>query len=109
MTSVDKFCSSCGKPIKAASELCPNCDVRQFDASSPVSSMENKSPKSLVVAVFMCLFAGGLGIHRFYVGKPGTGFFMLFTLGGLGIWALIDLIIIATGNFTDGDGLKLKT
>ena len=63
-----------------------------------------KSEKSNVVALLLCLFLGGLGVHRFYVGKIGTGVLMLVTLGGIGIWALIDLIMIALGKFTDKDG-----
>ena len=67
-----------------------------------------KSEKSLVAALILCLILGGLGIHRFYVGKTGTGIIMLLTLGGLGIWSLIDLIRIAVGNFTDSDGRPIK-
>jgi TM2 domain-containing membrane protein YozV len=67
-----------------------------------------KSEKSFVAALILCLILGGLGIHRFYVGKTGTGIIMLLTLGGLGIWSLIDLIRIAVGNFTDSDGRPIK-
>lgn len=63
--------------------------------------------KSFVAALLLCLFLGAFGIHRFYVGKIGTGVLQLLTLGGLGIWALIDLIMIAVGNFTDKDGNPL--
>ncbi len=63
-----------------------------------------KSSKSNVAALLLCPFLGGLGVHRFYVGKIGTGIAMLLTLGGLGIWALIDLIFIALGKFTDKEG-----
>ena len=56
----------------------------------------------------MCILLGGLGVHRFYVGKVGTGVAMIFTLGGLGIWALVDFIMILMGTFTDVNGKKLK-
>ena len=63
-----------------------------------------KSSKQNLVALLLCLFLGMLGVHRFYVGKIGTGILQLVTLGGLGIWALIDLIFIAMGKFTDKEG-----
>jgi TM2 domain-containing membrane protein YozV len=47
------------------------------------------------------------GIHRFYVGKTGTGILQLLTLGGLGIWTLYDLVMIVIGNFTDGEGNRI--
>ncbi len=67
-----------------------------------------KSEKGFVPALLLCLLLGGLGVHRFYVGKIGTGILMLLTLGGFGIWALIDLIVIAVGSFKDKSGLALK-
>lgn len=63
-----------------------------------------KSPKSFVAALLLCLFFGGLSIHRFYVGKIGTGILQIITLGGLGIWLLVDLIMIIVGKFTDSEG-----
>ena len=67
-----------------------------------------KSEKGFVPTVLLCLFLGGLGVHRFYVGKVGSGILQLLTLGGLGIWSLIDLIMIITGNFRDKDGYLIK-
>ena len=65
--------------------------------------------KSLfVAALLLCLLLGPLGVHRFYVGKIGTGILMLITIGGLGIWTLIDLIMIAIGSFKDKEGLPIK-
>ena len=68
----------------------------------------NKSDKSWTTTLILAILLGGIGIHRFYVGKSGTGVLMLLTLGGAGIWALIDIIQIAVGNFTDNQGLPIK-
>ena len=70
--------------------------------------MEN-SEKSFVAAFLLCVLLGALGIHRFYAGRIVTGILMILTLGGLGIWTLIDLIMIATGSFKDSKGLKIKS
>jgi TM2 domain-containing membrane protein YozV len=61
----------------------------------------NISPKSRLVALLLCFFLGALGAHRFYVGKMGTGVIMLLTVGGCGIWYMIDLIMIIVGAFRD--------
>ena len=66
-----------------------------------------QSEKNWLATLLLCLFVGGIGIHRFYVGKVGTGILQLITLGGCGIWTIIDLIMIITGNFTDKDGNKI--
>jgi len=67
-----------------------------------------KSEKGFVLTLLLCFFLGGLGVHRFYAGKIGTGILMLLTLGGLGIWALIDFIMIACGSFKDAQRLPIK-
>lgn len=67
-----------------------------------------KSEKDWLVTLLLSLFVGSLGIHRFYVGKIGTGILQLITLGGCGIWTLIDIIMIVTGNFKDKDGNEIK-
>lgn len=66
--------------------------------------MEERSEKSWLATFLLCWFLGGFGIHRFYVGKVGSGILQLLTLGGLGIWTLVDWIIIICGNFKDGNG-----
>lgn len=65
------------------------------------------SPKSRLAAALLAWFLGVFGIHRFYVGKVGTGILMIFTLGGLGIWTLVDFIMILVGSFRDKEGLRL--
>lgn len=59
--------------------------------------------KSQLIALILALLVGVLGIHRFYLGYTGIGIIQLLTFGGFGIWALIDLILIITGD------LKPKT
>jgi len=66
------------------------------------------SDKGFVPTLLLCFFFGGLGVHSFYVGRITKGILMLITLGGLGIWTLIDLIIIITQNFEDKQGRKIK-
>jgi TM2 domain-containing membrane protein YozV len=68
----------------------------------------NVSPKSRLVALLLCLFLGYLGLHRFYVGKNGTGILIIITIGGFfGIWVLIDLVMIIVGSFTDKQGRRV--
>lgn len=62
------------------------------------------STKDWLVALLLCIFAGSLGIHRFYAGKIGTGVVWLLTLGCFGIGAIVDLIMIICGKFTDSEG-----
>ena len=73
-----------------------------------MSMAAGTSQKSFVTTLILCVLLGGLGVHRFYVGKTGTGILMLLTLGGLGIWTLIDLIVIAVQHFKDSEGLVIK-
>jgi TM2 domain-containing membrane protein YozV len=70
--------------------------------------MPEGSSRKRLIAALLCFFLGCLGVHRFYVGKVGTGILSLLTLGGLGIWALIDFILIVCGQFTDKEGQILK-
>lgn len=70
--------------------------------------MANYPYKSKIVAALLCFFLGCFGIHRFYVGKIGTGLIWLLTLGFGGIGALIDFIIILIGGFRDKANMPLK-
>jgi TM2 domain-containing membrane protein YozV len=67
------------------------------------------SDKSKIVAGILQLFLGTFGVGRFYIGDVGIGLAQLFTCGGLGIWALIDGIILLTSNDkTDAQGRVLR-
>lgn len=77
----------------------------KIDSQSVVSKESKQvSPKSRLVALLLCVFFGGLGVHRFYVNKIGTGILMILTIGGLGIWTLVDLIMVIIGSFKDKEG-----
>ena len=65
------------------------------------------SPRSRLVALLFCVLLGVFGVHRFYVGKIGTGILMLLTLGGLCVWIMVDLILIAVGSFRDKEGRRV--
>jgi len=97
----EMFCSSCGAVIKRAAEICPKCGVRQKEVGSEDQSR-------WLILLLLSIFFGSLGVDRFYVGKIGTGVLKLITCGGCGIWWLIDLIFIITGNFTDINGKVIK-
>lgn len=77
--------------------------------TTPHATPREKSDKDYLVTLLLSLFLGTLGMHRFYVGKIATGLLMMFTLGGIGIWALIDFIIVAVGGFTDKEGKVIKS
>ncbi len=96
-----KYCHGCAKIVDAMAVVCPACGVMQ---PTPVARLTDKR---ILPAFLLCFFLGVFGAHRFYVGKIGTGFLQLFTLGGVGIWAIVDLIIIIVGGFRDGDGNKI--
>lgn len=66
-----------------------------------------KSPKSNTIALLTCIFLGVIGVHRFYVGKVGTGILYIFTGGLCGIGVIVDIIKILTGSFKDSEGLTL--
>ncbi len=95
-------CPECGNQVSDTAFTCPACGKQIRDPQAGFSS------KSFVATLLLCFFFGTFGIHRFYVGKIGTGILQLITLGGLGIWTLIDFIIIIIGKFKDKSGAYIK-
>ena len=70
--------------------------------------MNEASEKKRLPTLLLCFFFGAFGVHRFYVGKIGTGLLWLFTIGLLGIGSLVDFIMIIAGTFKDKQGKKVE-
>ncbi|MCB5224617.1 MAG: TM2 domain-containing protein [Candidatus Cloacimonadaceae bacterium] len=96
-------CTNCGKEVDPKAVICPSCGV-QINQNAPIVEGEGKD---WLTALLLCLFIGPLGIHRFYTGHTVIGIIQILTVGGCGIWTLIDLIQIITGSFRDANGNPL--
>jgi TM2 domain-containing membrane protein YozV len=83
-------------------------DAYRGDDSEPTEPRPEVSKRSRGVALGLCFLGGFCGLHRFYVGKPQTGVAMIVTFGGLGIWWLYDLVLLAAGEFRDMEELPVR-
>lgn len=123
-------CPVCGAPME--SDVCGYCGYKKEEATHIQPNMPQQSTtpqpqivinnqnvvtngiiagvsrKSKTTALLLCIFLGAFGIHRFYVGKIGTGLLYMFTGGLCGIGWIVDIILIATGNFKDNFDLPLR-
>ena len=122
-------CPVCGAPMER--EVCGYCGYTEKKESQPISAETNRMPRQVVytqiinqpvnsgfipgvsrkkrmAALLLCIFLGEFGIHRFYVGKIGTGILYLFTLGLFGVGWIVDIILIAAGAFRGEFDLPLK-
>lgn len=104
----EKFCTECGTIINIKAEICPKCGVRQPYIPPPVDPVKTEQTNKFIACILLCWFLGVFGGHRFYVGRTGSAIAMLLTFGGCGIWAIIDLIVIISGNFKDANGNPIK-
>ncbi len=105
------FCANCGNQIDDKAVICVKCGVptnNMNQASSTTSSEPMPQGRfDWLTTLLLCFFVGGFGVHSFYTKKTGVGVAQLLTLGGCGIWTLIDFIMILMGTFRDGNGNEL--
>lgn len=103
------YCPNCGKPVTGGTNFCPECGAPLKIANyqnQPASNRANED--RWLIALILCILVGSLGVHRFYTGNIVTGVLMLITLGGCGVWTIIDLIMIAANTYRDSNGNTLK-
>jgi hypothetical protein len=107
------MCVACGTPPKAGDKFCYNCKAETSPGAAicmkcGVSLKHDAVPtgdeKDWLTTLLLCFFLGVFGIHRFYTGHTAIGVVQLLTLGGCGIWALVDFIMIIVGSFRDSKG-----
>ncbi len=94
----EKFCFNCGKETAPNTEICAHCGAHVLSGSS----------KELGTAAVLSMFLGVFGVDRFYLGYTGLGILKLCTLGGCGIWALVDMFLIILKKLPDAQGRPLR-
>jgi len=106
------YCSHCGAQLDDRAVICIKCGV-PTNLYQPNQHGYGYQDPSLIgydwlTVLLLCFFLGTFGVHNFYTKKTTYGVLQLITLGGCGIWVLIDFIMILLGSYTDGYGRPLN-
>jgi len=79
-----------------------------LEPPEPRGARTEVSERSRGVALGLAIVGGLFGVHRFYAGRVQSGIWMCLTFGGMGIWYVCDIIVVAAGDFRDGDGRRVS-
>jgi TM2 domain len=79
----------------------------EVEPDEPPDPRTAVSERSRALALALAVVGGCFGLHRFYTGRVQSGIWMALTIGGMGIWYLYDLVLVAAGEFRDGDGRRV--
>jgi TM2 domain-containing membrane protein YozV len=101
------YCRNCGRQIENDSAFCVYCGVATTNQTVVNPVIDGVQRYDWLTTLLLCFFLGGFGVHSFYTKKTAIGVAQLLTLGGCGIWALVDLIMIITEGYRDGNGNPL--
>ena len=81
--------------------------LSRYEQPEPRAGQAPVSERSRGVALGLAVLGGPFGLHRFYTGRIQSGIWMCLTLGGMGIWYLYDVVVVAAGDFHDCDGRRV--
>ena len=93
-----RYCQSCGQEVQPGAEICVKCGMK----------LATWSDKEWVLALIFSILLGYFGVDRFYLGYVGLGILKLMTIGGCGVWWLVDVILVALNKLPDAQGRPLR-
>ena len=107
MQERDRFCGGCGWDAERPDEPPSNAKANRREPPQTPRRTAPPSDRNRLTTFMLCLLLGFLGVHRFYVGRVGSGILWLLTGGLLAVGWIYDLVMIATGEFLDEDGKRI--
>ena len=111
------YCSNCGNKVSARTVICMKCGCALDNYVRSMNTRDTSYPhreNEWLTTLLLCLFLGGLGIHRFYTRNYEIAVVQLVlffcTCGIVSyLWDMVDLVLLCSGNYTTDDGRVLRS